>query len=92
MLVGSTLLKLDNSIYNKCIEILLALNFSRHSLNLKDGDESTQMKPAVCLEYKRLMLSQFTKLHKLHQIGIRTNVIWKVCINYNLVSVDLLKI
>uniref|UniRef100_A0A1A9V264 Uncharacterized protein n=1 Tax=Glossina austeni TaxID=7395 RepID=A0A1A9V264_GLOAU len=45
MLVGSTLLKLDNSMYNKCIEILLALNFSRHSLNLKDGDESTQMKP-----------------------------------------------
>ncbi|KAL9919720.1 sisters unbound isoform 1-T1 [Glossina fuscipes fuscipes] len=84
MLVGSTLLKLDNSIYNKCVEILLALNFSRHSLNLKDGDESTQMKPNVCLEYKRLMLNQFTKLHKLPQIAIRTNVIWKVCINYSL--------
>uniref|UniRef100_A0A1A9WLD6 Uncharacterized protein n=1 Tax=Glossina brevipalpis TaxID=37001 RepID=A0A1A9WLD6_9MUSC len=82
ILMSSPLFKLEYSVYNKCLEILLALNFSRYTQNLKDGNESTQMHPVRCLQYKKYMLHLFTQFHKIQRIDIQTNTIWKLCIYY----------
>ncbi|KAM7347884.1 sisters unbound [Cochliomyia hominivorax] len=43
-----------------------------------------QLHPLQALEYQRLMLRQFTEMHKYSGVKIESNSVWKLCIYYGM--------
>ncbi|XP_065365213.1 uncharacterized protein sunn [Calliphora vicina] len=76
--------KFDSNVYRQLVQILIVVNFKNKTPSHKDGNESQQLHPLQCVEYQRVMLRQFTEMHKYQRVQIHTNMVWKLCIYYGM--------
>lgn len=78
--------KFDSNVYHQLVQILIVVNFKSKTPSRKDANESQHLHPLLCVEYQRLMLRQFSEMHKYQRVQIHTNMVWKLCIYYGMVS------
>lgn len=64
--------------------ILVALQeLPKSELEHMDMSESSrQMNPAPSVDCYRIMIAQYTEMHKYQHVRLKCNVVWKLCIYY----------
>lgn len=77
---------LDNSAYNRLVQILIGFLFqnSKAIANASNTAE-TQFYPEQQRQLKTLMLKQFALFHQQRNFQLETNAVWRLCIYYKMV-------
>ena len=79
-------MKLDTDDYYQLIQVLIVINFKNKTFKRQQDWELHQVHHVQSLVYQRLMLREFSEMHKYQRLEITTNCVWKLCIYYGMVS------